>query len=270
MPIDDDRNTESAATGGEADADILATRFDDRTVGEHLAAAVADGHVLRNADGTLSLPRSPPAVDFTNDVPFARNCAFLNSFLFKHIYGSARVPAGCAECYKVKVDTRTMRALMAVKTILEDVPYPGKSVAEVDRRDNASLFASYLYTTGLGEARMAFEELRAKVDAHPALGPTVKMTIKRGCTNYERACGPSDRYAFDPRQKDVEAYFRKRFRRAAAPRPAREYLDAAALLEMARAAFRIGDETYKEFTGGKEILPATVSYAPKESVDGPS
>src|SRR3569623_1814070 len=224
MPIDDDRNTESAATGGEADADSLATRFDDRTVGEHLAAAVADGHGLRNADGTLSLPRSPPTVDFTNDVPFARNCAFLKTFLFKHIYGSARVPAACAECFKVKVDTRTMLALRAVKTILEDVPSPGKSVAEVDRRDNASLFASYLYTTGLGEARMAFEELRAKVAAHPALGPTVKMPIKRGCAHCARACGPSDRYAFAPRQKDNAAYIHKNYRHAATPRPAREYL----------------------------------------------
>ena len=37
------------------------------------------------------------------------------------------------------------------------------------------------------------------------------MLIKRGCTNYERKCGPSNQYTFDPEQEEIERYFFARF-----------------------------------------------------------
>jgi hypothetical protein len=164
-----------------------------------------------------------------------------------------------------------MRQLMAVKNIAQSFACRAKSAAEVDRPENQSLYASYFYLTGLDRARAVYREVRAKVGADPALGPTVKVIIKRGCTNYEHACGPSDRYTFDPRLTDVEEYFRARYR---GPKTvsvlAKKYRDAATLLEIARTAHRIGDNTYKDFTGGKEIFPPTVSYDPNGSNEGGS
>ncbi|MEI9806155.1 MAG: hypothetical protein WDN48_19540 [Pseudolabrys sp.] len=158
--------------------------------------------------------------------------------------------------------------MMAVKTITEAFDCFAKSAPEVDRPENQSLYASYFYLTGLDEARKVCREVRAKVDADPALGPSVKVTIKRGCTNYERACGPSNRYTFEPRLTEVEAYFRERYRRPEpVPLPPKKYREAATLLEIERVAYRIGDNTYKDFTGGKEIFPPTVSYDPDKSGD---
>jgi hypothetical protein len=91
------------------------------------------------------------------------------------------------------------------------------------------------------------------------------MVIKRGCTNYERSCGPSDRYKFDSRLADIEEYFWRRFVRK---KPQwgfrRKYLYSMKLLEMVRTAYRIGDDTYKDFTGGKDLYPPTVTYDPNE------
>ena len=39
------------------------------------------------------------------------------------------------------------------------------------------------------------------------------------------------------------------------------------LLKMVQTAYRIGDDTYKDFTGGKELFPPTVTYDPDDSED---
>ena len=263
MTSETEHEPKGRVPGGEDDDQILSMKFGGKTIGENLEAAIAAGRVIRRADGKLTLRPSRPAVGFSNDKPFGRDCRFLKHFMFEHVYGRACVPIGCAACYKVKVEAQTMRQLMAVKKLAEGFDCRAKSAPEVDSPENQSLYASYFYLTGLDQAREVYKEVRAKVDADPALGPTVKVIIKRGCTNYEHACGPSDRYTFDPRLKDIEAHFRDGYLQPEpAPVPARKYRDAATLLEIARVAYRIGDDTYKDFTGGKEVFPATVSYDP--------
>jgi hypothetical protein len=84
--------------------------------------------------------------------------------------------------------------------------------------------------------------------------------IKRGCTNYEHACGPSDQYTFDPRLAAVEDYFEERF--VSPPKQEKKYRDAKTLLDLIRIAYRIGDDTYKDFTDGKEVFPPVVTYDP--------
>lgn len=266
MTSETEHELESRAPGGEDDEQILSMKFGGKTIGENLEAAIAAGRVIRRADGKLTLRPTRPGVGFNNDKPFGRDCRFLKQFMFEHVYGKSCVPVGCAACYKVKVESQTMRQLMAVKAIAEGFDCSAKSAPEVDSPENQALFASYFYLTGLDEARAVYKEVRAKVDADAALGPSVKVIIKRGCTNYEHACGPSDRYTFDPRLEDIEAHFRDRYLQPEpAPMPARKYRDAATLLEIVRTAYRIGDNTYKDFTDGKEVFPATVSYDPNGS-----
>ncbi len=265
MTAEPERKPEGHAPSDEND-EILSMRIGGKTIGENLEAAIASGRVVRREDGRLSLPQTPPELKLSNNKPFGRDCSFLNSFMFKQIYGGACVPVGCAACYKVKVETRTMREMMAVEKIAEQFECRAKTAPEVDRPGNQSLYSSYFYLTGLDQARATYKEVRAKVDADPVLGSSVKVVIKRGCTNYEHACGPSNRYTFDPRLKDVEAHFHERYvRREPVSGPARKYRDAITLLEIARVAYRIGDNTYKDFTGGKEIFPATVTYDPDGS-----
>jgi hypothetical protein len=182
--------------------------------------------------------------------------------MFEHIYGKKAVPMACRDCYKVKVTSATMRQLVAVHEISEDFACAAKSQAEVDRKETQSLYATYFYLLGLDKARAVYKKLRGKIDADPKLGPGVKMVIKRGCTNYERALGPSDRYTFDPRLARIEKYFRARFASSNPENLERKYLNAMYLLQMLSIAYRIGGDTYKDFTGGKDLLPPTLTYDP--------
>lgn len=259
----------------EKDDPRLQVEVGGRTVGERLDEAIARGDVVRREDGRLAMRRrAEPGDDVGRKGGFIgrrgendRFCGFLNEFLFTRAYGEAAVPFGCQTCFKIKIASRSLRALMAVKEIAEATPYTTKSGADVDNPGNPHLYSTYLYFDGLAQARAAHKDLRARLDAHPALGRDVAATIKRGCTNYERKLGPSDRYAFDPRLEAVEAYLGERFVDERPPRTApKEAVLALRMLRLIETAYRIGDETYADFTDGKPLFEPLVSYPP---VDDP-
>ena len=185
-----------------------------------------------------------------------RLCAFLNGFMFQYVYAEAAVPFGCQNCYKVKVVSDTMRQLMAVKEISESIPCTAKSGAEMNSGLTQHLYGTYFYNWGLDKARELYKAVRARVDAHPKLGPKVRMLIKRGCTNYERKCGPSDKYTFDPKLKDIEDYLAPKFADSPAPSLGRKAYDRMRIFEMMQAAYRIGDDTYKDFNERPKPIPA--------------
>jgi hypothetical protein len=154
--------------------------------------------------------------------------------------------------------------MIASKDISNSFSCRAKNGSEVDHPENSTVYATYYYLLGLDKARAVYAKVRELIDRHPHLGPAVKVRIKRGCTNYERACGPSDKYTFDPQQAEIETYFRARFRGWPKPTVPKEIRDGITLLGLIRTAYRIGDQTYKDFTGGKELLPPTIDYPPAE------
>lgn len=252
-----------------ADADrILSVEIGGKTIGDRLAAAVAAGHVIVRPDGKLELAKQKRQDFIVKPGEFGRPCGFLNGFMFSHVYSKAAVPFGCRNCYKVKVTPSTLRQLMAVKEISKEFSCAAKSGAEVNDFDNQSLYGTYFFLLGLEKARAVYKKLRGMIDAHPKLGPGVKAVIKRGCTNYEHSCGPSDKYTFDPRLAEIEDYFFARFVDKRTKKDiTKELDDAMKLLKMVQTAYRIGDDTYKDFTGGKELFPPTVTYDPDDTED---
>jgi hypothetical protein len=278
----------------ERDNPKLAVEVGGQTVGARLDLAIEQGAVIRHEDGRLSVPQAPNAADgigggyikqgwdFTLGVGdgetetaegggyshktggTARPCTFLNDFLFDQAYGQGAVPLGCRDCYKIKATPSSLRALMAMKSIAEATPHATKSGQEIDNPTNQNLYGTYVYFRGLDQARKAYKGLRQNVDQHEHLGPDVAMTIKRGCSNYERRCGPSDQYAFDPRLEAVEAYLAQRFTLNRPPRTvSKEKASAMSMLKLIKTAYRIGDETYKDFTGGEPLYEPLVSYPPE-------
>jgi hypothetical protein len=243
-----------------------------KTIGANLEQAVAFGNVFRHADGKLELSRPyshPPTVMNLDGYiwrqgDFAQPCVFLNRFMFRHVYGEAAVPFGCRDCYKVKVVSNNLRQLVAIKGIAESVPASSKSGVEVDNPENQQLYGTYFYFLGLDRARAAYKVLREKIDEHRKLGSGIKMLIKRGCTNYERKCGPSDQYKFDARQEEIERHLFARFVEDVGMGAKKTVRDGIQFLEWIRTAYRIGDDTYKDFTDGKDLHPSGVTYPPEE------
>lgn len=243
-----------AATG--PSGDVLALTVGGRTIGENLQRVIASGAVLQNQDGTLEVQRStPPGVWLVcGQMP---DCAFLNRLMFQHVYAQAAVPKGCASCYKVKVLPRTLRQLVALLEIARQLDCPSKCGLDFYNRHSCDIYAGYFYLNSLDDARRMFGILRALVDQHPKLGSDVPIVIKRGCSNYEIACGPSDKYTFKPELEAIETYFKAKFR----PGERTQTAAAEAIYgTWVPFAYQIGDDTYLDFTNGKPLYPKTLTY----------
>lgn len=244
------------------DDSILAARVGKASVGENLAEAVAVGRLIAHGDGTWELPQGRGRVSswvFCGP-RIAAPCEKLMGFLFQGAYGEAAVPWGCRNCYKVQVKPRTLRQLHAVLRIARPLGLTFKCGTTLTVPHMAGPYAALFYTDTLARAKEVFHQVRRAVDDHEALGNEVPMGIKRGCTEYELACGPSDCFDFPPERAELEAQLLARLRplRKADTRKAELWT----LLRWNHVAFRIGDETYHDLTGGRRLYPEPVLYDP--------
>ncbi len=237
-------------------------RFGGRTVEENLARAVATGKLVPH-EGGWSLPAqamSSPYLPVKWALPL--ECHFLNDFLFTHAYARSAVPFGCRNCFKVKIVPKTFRGLIALRTLLEAAPYHSKCGVDFHNPHSRDIYAGFLYLDGLAAAREAWQQMRPLVDAEPALGAATAMSIKRGCSNYEAACGPSDKWTFDDGAAEREAALKARFYSPPRPPPNYRVLRAAKMVGWMQIAYSIGDDTYLDFTGGRPLHPSMVAYPP--------
>lgn len=242
--------------------DVLEHIVVGRTVRESLAAAEAAGKLSPLNDGRWRLANSQRALQWIKVFRDAhRNCRF-QMLVFDHVYQKQAVPAGCETCFKVKVVPRSLRELMAVYEAGDRLSYTYKCGVDADSPITSGIYGAYFYVHGLPAARAAYADVRRVVDEHPALGANVPVFIKRGCTEYEVHCGPSDRYTFTDEQRKVEAGLRELVQ-IGAVEPDTKMQIQQTLINWIRTAYSLGDETYLDFTGGRRLYPAVVKYAPE-------
>lgn len=246
-------------------ADGMAERSDELTalggapIAENIRRAVEAGDLIEHDDGSFELPRRPS--DKTSWVFVAHGppprCPFLKGFLFFQAYAGSAVPYGCRDCYKVHVMPRTLRELVAAWQIGKDIACSSKWGTNLENPYARNCYSGVFYAAGLEAARVVYRVARAAFDADPRLGPSLEMAIKRACSEYEAAVGPSDHYAFPPEMERLEAYLDSRFRGRA---PAGH--DTAPIARWIDVASRIGDDTYLDFTDGRRLRPKRVTYEP--------
>lgn len=245
---------------GKSSDELLDLRFGGATIAENLSRAVASGELIENNDGTLS-PRPVPDNERVNWMyvhsKTPMGCRFLMDFLFKGAYAKSAVPYGCRACYKVKVIPRTLRELAATWQIARGIECNSKWGIDLYNPHSQNLYAGYFYASGLDGARVISKVAREAFASDARIGSEIPMTIKRGCSEYEAALGRSDRYEFTPEMAELESYLKSRFREGK-----RSDRLNAALAFWIDLAFRIGDDTYLDFTGGKRLRPAMLAYDP--------
>jgi len=250
--------TDDTASGELSVDELLAQRFGDRSVQENLQTAIDAGRLVKGADGRLSLPRGRGTSRwiFVPNRPYLP-CGFLTKVLFEVAYAETAVPHGCSACYKIKVKAETLRELVAGWQVAKSIDCLSKWGVDLDNPHSQDVYAGYFYPGDLDAARVLYKVVREAMNAYPKLGPGVTMTIKRGCSQFEAAVGPSDSYTFTPQMAELEAHLRTRFQG-----PAISETTMPQLRQWIDLAFRMGDDTYLDFTGGKRLRPATMTYEP--------
>jgi len=229
-------------------------------VRENLQAAIDAGRLIEGEDGKLSLPRGRGTSRwvFVPNRPYLP-CGFLTKIVFEAAYAETAVPHGCSACYKIKVKANTLRELVAAWQVAKSIGCLSKWGVDLENPHSQDVYAGYFYPGDLDAARVLYKVVRAAIDADPKLGPAVKMTIKRGCSQFEAAVGPSDSYSFTPEMAEIEAYLQSRFKAGVILEPTDFHQELGQWIDL---AFRMGDDTYLDFTGGKRLRPATLTYDP--------
>ncbi|QXI26282.1 hypothetical protein [Pseudomonas vanderleydeniana] len=238
---------------------FLNLKLGKSTIGENLLIARERGDVILHEDATWELKRPARLAENwvfgPNRTPFP--CGKLLGFLFRQAYAQAAVPVGCRHCYKVQVHPTSLEQLIATQKIAHDLPYAYKAGASLNARYQAGPYRALFYLDGLQSAREAYQRVREHVLATPELGAGVSLSIKRGCTEYEVHCGPSNEFTFSDDLAAAERELLQRLRQPATPK-ARQ--PALTMMTWVQIAYQLGDESYKKFTQGRALYPEPVSY----------
>jgi len=245
--------------------DLLSLQIGGATVADNLQRAVAAGTLKRDSTGLLERAARPArSLDWVRvKNGEAMDCDFLMEFVYRHAYAASAVPQGCSACYKVKVVPRSLRELVAAWQIGKRIACNSKWGIDLNNRYSQDIYAGFFYAAGLAEARALYRVVREAFVADPKLGPDIATTIKRGCSEYEATLGPSDRYTFAPGLAELEARLKSGFRDAVQEdRPL-----GAIMARWIDVAFRIGDDTYLDFTQGRRLRPKMVTYDPAPDTD---
>jgi hypothetical protein len=239
--------------------ELLMMQVGPSNVRENLRRAIESGRVVENDDGSLELTRAPKSNVSWMYVLHgpSMHCGFLMHFMFDHVYAESAVPTGCSACYKVKVVLRTLRQLVAVWELGKRINCRSKWGVDLNNPYSQDIYAGYFYVTSLDSARTLYGVVRAVLDVDPKLGREVTLTIKRGCSEYETKIGPSDQFTFAPEMAELEANLKNRFREQKSDRQ-----PSLVLAHWIETAFRIGDDTYLDFTGGERLRRKALTYDP--------
>jgi hypothetical protein len=243
---------------------LLALRIGRKTVAENLQFAVNSGALLRNEDGSYELPPAQLSISHWQKTKSELHfrCKFLNEFLYQCAYAQSAVPFGCKECYKVVVIPKTLRQLMALLQLQEEMECASKCGVDVDRPESQNLYVGYFYCIGLDRARDVYQIVREQLNNEPILGTDIPMSIKRGCTNFELRLGPSDKYEFRDELPELEAYLESIYKRPSRANSDSKRQKQMTIMNWIQVAYRVGDDTYLELTRGRRLYPKMVEYDP--------
>ena len=217
------------------------------------------GFKLRPGDGKLVAEQAPPwntpwhYVEYSYDI----DCVLWNGVVFEELFRRRFVPSWCQNCYKVVVRPRTLSELFKLLAVQKQMEWPSKCGIEV-RKDVPHLYGGYYYCKGLDEGKECYEAVRKNVDEY--ISPDVKVILKRGCTEYERACGPSDKWEVKPEQIPIEDLVRKYIVWDSNRHKQPEHVIAYVHKTWIEFACQSGDMTYLEFTDNQPLYPPYVTY----------
>lgn len=220
---------------------------------EHLIAggklSLKNNKICCNYKMTPSSPWVVVKIDST------RKCHFFQEVIFQS-YGF--IHSRCYRCYKVVVKPKTLNQLMGLLEIEKEMDVFSKCGVET-RPFVFGNYGGYFYTDSIEEGMERYRQVRKLVD--DKLSDKVPVILKRGCTEFEMAWGPSDKWPIPTmEQLEIEDAIDELYDTTDHDAPQPDFLKAKTILGWIEFAYDRGDETYKSFTDGKAMGPQYVTY----------
>lgn len=224
------------------------------------------GFRLRDADGKLV---GDPQAAIEGPWHYIKHRWEFDCFTWHHVIfdyiskpgllGKPFVPSECQNCFKVVVRPRTLKELFALERLQIALDRPCKCGIEV-RETVHGLYGGYFYCYKLEEGLARYKEVRKAVNEDKYLGWEVPVILKRACTEYELACGPSDKWEVTPEQLKMEAMVKQFLVIDDVVRKQPDHVIKHIHRKWIEYAYAYGDGTYAEFTDGIPITRPYVTY----------
>jgi hypothetical protein len=248
----------------------------DNIVGRLLPVVNAGGWYWTEEGKLKRMPTGPLA-----EVPWIYNkmtfqCIKWHELFFKHVSGETMVHSHCHDCYKVVVSPRTVEELIALSIYQEKSGFECKCGIELrDFVKTKRLYGGYFYCRGVEAGRERYKQVEEWVHhiwVHgefqaKSLRP-MPVILKRGCTEFERALGPSDKYEITEEQARLEAAFEDIVDYDPFAPEGKEFPQPEVLKQYVRTAWlkwahHHGDMTYLKFMpDGKSFTSTPMYYTP--------
>ena len=211
----------------------------------------AEGKV--SCDGLLPSPETPWSAF---NISF--NCKKWWGIFFRLVSNRTMVHSHCQECYKVVVRPRTIEELDQLEQFQAATDFECKCGIEL-REYTPHLYGGYFYCRGLEAGRERYRDIKEWVEScwdarhiwadDTSLYPEpMDIILKLGCSEFERAVGPSNLYQVTEKQKhledeldkilDFDPFYNPQDPESAKARTHEMWIDFA---------FAAGDKTYLKF-----------------------
>jgi len=179
------------------------------------------GWNLRDVDGKLfvrhpSIARDTPWIHVRHEPGF--ECGLWHQICFNLVSmqlppADRFVPRHCQNCWKVVVKPRTLEQLFNLLELQKRMNRPSKCGIE-PRASVPGLYGGYFYNHGPDAGQECYRTVYRALFDHPVLAPlahevdgdgkTTRIILKRACTEFEHACGPSDKWVVTDLQNKIE------------------------------------------------------------------
>ena len=140
-------------------------------------------------------------------------CVKWHEIFFNNVAQKSMVHSHCHECFKVVIAPRTVEELIALENWQKTLDVPCKCGIEL--RDFVSrLYGGYFYNRGVSDGKQAYGFVKRWAEEMHGMQNEVfevhhdepmPVILKLGCTEFERALGPSVNYKVTEDQLKLEA-----------------------------------------------------------------
>lgn len=188
-----------------------------------------------------------------------RDCIIPLQVLFPH-YGF--IPSRCHRCWKVVVRPRTLKELFALYELQAWLKLPSKVGVE-ERPYIHSTYGGYFYSNTLEDGLACKTRVEKAIAAD--ISPDIPIILKRGCTEFEQKYPNPATWTITKEQEEVEADIAEWLVLETKKVDQSELVIRNVKRRWVELAYACGDETYRDFTGGRPLYPAIKTY-PQEKV----
>jgi hypothetical protein len=246
------------------------------------------GYFRRPEDGRIDFKKK-----MMEDVPWLyvkggrnQNCILWHKIMFNEIHGMAKVPIPCQNCWKVVIMPRNLVEMMATWFMQQQMDRPAKCGTEGERSNTDRLYGGYWYNNSLDDGLACYQAVKAQLEHQriyerelfgvplscsfgneylPAgSDPLPNLIFKRGCTEMEQHCGPSDQWEYDAAQVEKEAITTDAFSADIVGLRQGDNHIASLLKTFIHKAYQWGDPSYVHFTNGNRLFAGPVTYHDKD------